>query len=143
VTWRVATVIAEKPDWNDAHEQWRWNKVTATVTLAGSGDLPDQTEIQRAVCDYLKQHQRPGAPPPAVTVHVVPQGTVSTNAAPAAPPSPVEGWRYTLKSGDTLALLSIAFYGTPEHWRRILDANPGLRAEDLSPGVIILIPPAP
>jgi nucleoid-associated protein YgaU len=123
-------------------EQWRWNHATVTVTLAGTGDLAlNEDEIRRSVAEYLITHQRPGALAPSITVRIVHQDEAYTSAPRQAPSA--EGWRYTLKRGDTLALLSSAFYGTPDYWRQILDANPGLRPEALPVGEVIVIPPYP
>lgn len=86
-----------------------------------------------------------------------------TSTAPAAPPrpapvasAPVIGapavsertlapgeHRYTVQPGDSLAELSVAFYGTPDHWRRIADANPGTAGGLLKPGTVIVIPAKP
>lgn len=146
VTWRISTLIAEEPQWEAANERWRWDRSTTTVTLAGSGPLAmTEAEIRQSVGDYLTKYQRPGAPAPSVTVHVERLATVSTTVGdqPTAMAPPSDGWRYTIKTGDTLAQISSAFYGSPEHWRRILDANPGLRLEHLGVGTLITIPPAP
>ena len=51
--------------------------------------------------------------------------------------------RYTVQPGDSLAELSVAFYGTPDHWRRIADANPGTAGGLLKPGTMIVIPAKP
>ena len=78
--------------------------------------------------------------------------TVSAPAsatAPAAAPvdeakRPAAGAStYVVQAGDTLALISTAFYGTPQHWRRIADANPSLDPAQLAPGTALTIPPAP
>ena len=48
---------------------------------------------------------------------------------------------YEVGYGDTLWDLSIWFYGTPEKWPDILNANPDLRgAEYLIPGMVLQIP---
>jgi len=48
---------------------------------------------------------------------------------------------YEVGYGDTLWDLSIWFYGTPEKWTDILNANPDLRgAEYLVPGMVLQIP---
>lgn len=142
VTWRVGTTVDREPAWDARTERWLWQEVGATVTLAGSGDLPDGEDgIRQAVVDYLRGHQAAGAPAPQVNIRVVRQLV-------AAEPRPIErtptnGWSYELQPGDTLALISSAFYGTPNHWRRILEANPGLAADRLEPGTTIVVPPAP
>lgn len=102
------------------------------------------------------QSEQPPAPPAA------PSPPVST-APPAAPPRPAPvapapalgvppagervlapgELRYTVQAGDSLAELSVAFYGTPDHWRRIADANPGTAGGQLKPGTVIVIPAKP
>lgn len=140
VTWRTGITISEEPNWSDLTEQWTWGPVTAAVVLAGSGTLSlSEADISASVSRYLVSHQRSGSPSPTVTVHIERQAP----ASPATAVIPAEGWRYTIKTGDTLANISSAFYGTPEHWRRICDANPGLRAEALQVDTVIFIPPAP
>ena len=111
----------------------------------------------------------PGAlPPVAAPVSAAPVLTAGASVAsaavgPAAPPrqqqvpgnltapapSGVEralapGERiYTIQPGDSLADISLAFYGTPDHWRRIADANPGTSAGVLKAGTAIVIPAKP
>lgn len=101
---------------------------------------------------------QPSAPSPA------PPTTPPVSAAPpAAPPRPAPAapapalgvppagervlapgeLRYTVQPGDSLAELSVAFYGTPDHWRRIADANPGTAGGQLRPGTVIVIPAKP
>ncbi len=43
---------------------------------------------------------------------------------------------------DTLALISFQEYGTPNHWRRIAEANGMEDPRDLRPGQVLAIPPA-
>ena len=71
-------------------------------------------------------------------------------AAPTTPPSaepkpdgPQRFQSYTIQDGDTLAAISTAFFGTPDHWRAIAAANPELDGADLKPGTVIRIPPKP
>ena len=48
-----------------------------------------------------------------------------------------------MQDGDTLANISIAFYGTNQNWRLILQANPGIEGGILHAGQKIVIPPKP
>ena len=82
--------------------------------------------------------------------------TVTTVARPTAPATPVvaaqapaeatpatqpgDAQRYQIQAGDTLARISAVFYGSPKHWRQIVDANPGLVPEALRVGQEIVIP---
>ena len=50
---------------------------------------------------------------------------------------------YVIQPGDNLITISRQFYGTGKHWRRILEANPGLQARKLRIGRRILIPSLP
>ncbi|MFI5361150.1 MAG: tail protein X [Elusimicrobiota bacterium] len=64
---------------------------------------------------------------------------------PAAPPPPSWPKRHKVKTGDTLRALAARYYGDPNQWERIYDANPdavdrGLPIE----GAVLTIPrPAP
>ena len=48
---------------------------------------------------------------------------------------------YRVRAGDTLAAISIAFYGNPQHWQDIVRANEGLDPANLLAGTQIIIPP--
>lgn len=52
------------------------------------------------------------------------------------------GVKYVIRSGDTLSAISRQFYGTPNKWRRIADANPRAipNPDRLTAGVEIQIP---
>jgi len=140
VNWRVDVAINEDPTWSDRAERWLWEKTTASVILGGSGALSlSEDEIRAAVTRHLVSHQRSGSPKPVVTTRIERQGLDPLRSSA----TPGEGWSYTIKTGDTLADISSVFYGSPEHWRRILDANPGLRADALPVDTRIAIPPAP
>jgi len=64
-------------------------------------------------------------------------------AAPAAASSDRFPRHYVIQPGDTLTTVSRHFYGTGRHWRRILEANPGLRERRLRIGRRINIPSPP
>jgi nucleoid-associated protein YgaU len=65
-------------------------------------------------------------------------------AAPAAPTAPAAGGhRYTIQAGDTLGDISAVFYGSAQHWRDIVAANPGLDPAHLAVGAELVIPPRP
>ena len=48
---------------------------------------------------------------------------------------------YQIQAGDTLATISSIFYGSHQHWRTIIEANPGLDPSQLTAGQKIIIPP--
>ena len=64
-------------------------------------------------------------------------------AATASAPAGRFPRNYVIQPGDTLTTVSRHFYGTGRHWRRILEANPGLRERHLRIGRRILIPSPP
>ena len=49
---------------------------------------------------------------------------------------------YEIQAGDTLSELAMRHLGSMRHTQRLLDANPGLVAEQLTVGTTITIPPA-
>lgn len=66
-------------------------------------------------------------------------------ASPAAP-TPVAaatttlGGTHTVAKGETLGDISATHYGTTKHWRKIVEANPGLDPARLKIGQVIQIP---
>lgn len=61
----------------------------------------------------------------------------------AGPRTPVPLTRtHKIKDGELLEEISFRYYGTRHKWPRIVDANPGLRANALRIGAEITIPPA-
>jgi nucleoid-associated protein YgaU len=81
------------------------------------------------------------------------QAAVVANPAPVPVTAPATGpavavaagtqRTYTVQAGDSLADIATLFYGSPEPWRLILSANPGLDAAKLVPGQVLVIPPKP
>lgn len=148
--WRSAVSINELPAWEDGLREmdgtWVWPAATVAVELTGDGSgapcpLGD-AEISQAIRAYFAKRLVRKAPSGACTVAV----TRVQAAAPAtaAAVAPASGPRtYTVQAGDTLADISSAFYGSPQHWRRIQAANPGLDAGALKPGTVLAIPAAP
>ncbi len=158
--WAAMVAIGELPEYDDEQsrgfaENWFWSKATVAVELIGDGQqaLPQTSQsISDAVRDYLRR--RVDRPKRNLSIEVTSQVdaarfaaiTRSAAAAPApgaVPAQPAAGSRiYTVQTGDTLAIISSVFYGTPERWRLIVQANPGLDAAHLVPGTVIAIPPA-
>lgn len=163
--WLSLVTVAEQPEYvedeRDQDSTWRWTKATVAIELVGDGGapLPETTiAVHDDVYDYLRRRVDHPKVNLVITVadHVdaarfaaLKHGGAQTTTPVAPTPSPTlpadtaAGRHYTLQKGDTLADLSTAFYGTPQHWRSILAANPGLDAEHLVPGTVVLIPPAP
>lgn len=156
--WRVEAAIAELPRYegNDgvAHSGWLWAKATATITLIGDGSIPpplDEAQITAAVRDYLTNKvDKPHRNLTITTTRVVdaarfvqkPGKTAAGKPVADRPatPAPTSVRTYTVQAGDTWADLSMAFYGTAQHWRTISDANQG---GELTVGRAITIPPKP
>ncbi len=159
--WQVAAQIQELPDLHGdpaaGMPEWRWAAAHAQVVLRGAGQPPvPVVEVQGAVERYLRKklaHRAPGPVEVTVTVQAplaevapAPAPASGPAAAPApsgpaavpAPSGPVGARRYTVQAGDTWADLSTAFYGSPEGWRMIRDANGG--AERPAAGTVVVIP---
>lgn len=162
--WRTEAAITElpvyQPDDRSRDSDWRWDKATVTVTLVGDGTAPlpfKAEELRNVVHEYLSPKVDHAKRNLVVTLTPVtdaarftalgsaPATSAGTplvaNPAPAA--SPASERRYAIQPGDTFADLSTAFYGSPEHWRRIANANPGLADAPLKSGTVIIIPPKP
>jgi len=68
-------------------------------------------------------------------------GFASTSPAVVTPaPTDAGPKTYTVASGDTLADISMHFYGSTKHVKDILKANPGVVPEDLKIGQKLIIP---
>jgi LysM repeat protein len=146
--WGVRVAIDEVPTWVEERGNedgvWRWERMTARVEivppLGKQLDESKRAELDRGSRDYLlKKIVKKDPARLALTVQIgvaaaVPVATAST---------PTGGSRsYTIQDGDTLADISTAFYGTPNHWRAIQQANPGLDPGRLAVGTVIVIPAA-
>lgn len=139
---KVTVAIDELPVWVEERAMddgvWRWDRVTATVQIAAPGELTEakQTELRDAAQKYLLGKLKKKDPALlALTVNI---GAIAV-VQPAPPVAQTPGQRtYLVQPGDTLADISTAFYGSPQHWRRIADANPAGTA----PGATIVIPAA-
>lgn len=81
--------------------------------------------------------------PPATTAAPVAAGgppVVAQPAVPAAQAQPRMRRTYVVQEGDTLADISTVFYGTPQYWRRLVEANPGLDPMTMTVGMQLQIP---
>jgi hypothetical protein len=152
--WRCVSQIAEVPHYaEDPVGDWRWDQATVEIQLIGDGAtaLPIATDdVQDAVMNYMRRRVTdPQELVVSVTQHVDPERfaalvneTADTTVRSMLQKRPGET-RYTVQTSDTLAAISAAFYGTSQHWRRILDANPGVSAERLEAGMVLVIPARP
>jgi nucleoid-associated protein YgaU len=72
-----------------------------------------------------------------------PMGSGPTGSDPmatAAPASSAGGGTHTVAKGETLGDISATHYGTTKHWKKIVDANPGLDPARLKIGQVLQIP---
>ncbi len=136
--WSSQVAIADEPRFDDASESWRWPTTAVAVTLRGTGSSPlPEADIAEAIRRYFASRLARGASL-SVGISVQPPAfTADVGAGASAPSLPC---RYTIQTSDTLETLSTHFYGSSEHWRRILDANPGLSLETMRTGHEIVIP---
>jgi hypothetical protein len=162
--WRSEISIAELPKYERGADDdrtaagtsgWLWPKATVAVTLLGDGTGEPaiaEAEITKAVSDYLyRQVDRPHHNLHVTTIRVVDalrfaqkpgkRGEKITEKVekPTVPPTSAVR-AYTVQAGDTWADLSVAFYGSAQHWRHLADAN---QSGDLSAGRTIVIPAKP
>ncbi|MBN8525661.1 MAG: LysM peptidoglycan-binding domain-containing protein [Planctomycetes bacterium] len=66
--------------------------------------------------------------------------TAPLDATPAAATTTQGGGTHTVAKGETLGDISATHYGTTKHWRKIVEANPGLDPARLKIGQVIQIP---
>lgn len=164
--WTVVATIAEEPEYDSDEEFHNWKYPTATVSAtatAPDGASLDQAAIGRVqaanahffrnmvknptvnlrctVVPAAAVAQVPADPPPVTTAEAT--ATTPVQTAPATTPPAPAVRTYTVQTGDTLALISAVFYGSADHWRLLVDANPGLDPQDLRVGQVITIPAKP
>ncbi|MFP4058654.1 MAG: LysM peptidoglycan-binding domain-containing protein [Candidatus Brocadiia bacterium] len=90
-----------------------------------------------------------GYPPPAASAKSPAPKAERAEEKEPPEPRPAASRRfpceYTIQGGDNLGAISRHFYGTTRYWRRILEANPGLREKRLRIGrkITIPVPPEP
>ncbi|HEX3134321.1 MAG TPA: LysM domain-containing protein, partial [Planctomycetota bacterium] len=157
--WRVEAAIAELPVYDASDrsttKDWLWPVATTTITLIGDGQgepALNEAQVTAAVVDYLNDKvEKPKKNLHVTTTRVVDaQRFAAKAAAPAADQgkfvekpataAPSANRRYVVQAGDTWADLSQAFYGSPQHWRHLADAN---QNGELTAGREIVIPPKP
>jgi nucleoid-associated protein YgaU len=140
---------------------WQYEQVDLTVTVPSDFALSDSEIYDLALAYYAKKFTKPRSTGPerfAATVTradaapATPVASAGPAAAPKTAPAPKppvavaansgQATSYTIQDGDTLGAIAAVFYGSAQHWRRIVDANPGLDPGALSTGQVIAIPPA-
>jgi len=156
---RAEVVIAELPQWRSAargrSEGWYWDQATVQIDLVGdAGALPvlSKSAAQTVVTKRLRPSLTAGDASLLLRVSALEDGRrfarLARTAPLATPPTPGPAAtvatrgprRYRVQRGDTLAEISTVFYGSPEHWRRIVDANPSLDPAQLRAGDELTIP---
>lgn len=134
--WNAKVAIRELPKLNETKaDEWGWSTMTIILDLfppAGSAADPAalaraESAIRDAAIYRVRRQTDIHFTSTLATAGAVTPGTVS----------------YTTVAGDTFAGISTAFYGTPQHWRRIADANPQVDAAQMTPGTVLSIPPKP
>jgi len=168
--WQAQAQINQLPIWDEDHDpKWYYPRASVTLLLrppdgqsldherigelareafgyrVGDGNDPQLLELRVEMTEELQPP--PDRPLPAADaegVETVEPETDDPAAEPAAA-TPVDagGWQYRIEAGDTLAAISSAFYGSPQHWRRIAEANPELDPAALTAGTSIRIPAPP
>ncbi len=152
--WRAEAVITELPKWDPDKDRYEWERATVTVDLIGDGTTP--IPLPTHVVQGLAYEEVKGAvwrPRSNLTVTVKEVSDATRFAAPTAPtpiaPATVAALTvkpanapssYVIQAGDTLMQISAAAYGSSKHWRRILDANPGLDPSAMPVGKAIMLP---
>ncbi len=147
---RAASIhLATPPVWARRHrraeEEWLFTSADLELNVAEA----DRPVVEDIVRTSLRPCLADGVIP-----HITFLSGVASTPAPAPAPAPAitpapqpvipaSGISYVIQRGDTLGQLSMVFYGSAQHWRRIYDANPGV-FEDGGPkvGATIIIPPA-
>ncbi|MBA3684067.1 MAG: LysM peptidoglycan-binding domain-containing protein [Planctomycetes bacterium] len=151
---RAEIAIAELPEYvagdRRLEEGWYWKRATVTVEIVedGVGRVAiDDDAIATLVRARMREALRSGDDD-RVTIsvrHAVDGARFAELRPLTAPPraATVGKRTYVVQSGDTLADISLAFYGSARHWRAILPANPWLDPEMMKPGDVLVIPEQP
>jgi LysM repeat protein len=132
--WAAGSRIGSPPEKDLVRaDQWGWR--TLAITLELTPPMDATPEARAAAMTRAEAAARGVA---AYRVRRLSDVQVMVQVS-----APSSGVRYTVQPGDTLVRISTAFYGTPQEWRRIADANPGSGDEALAPGRVLIIPSAP
>lgn len=143
----------------DRHGIGTWTYATVALDIRVPADFPlDDDRIEAIAFEhYRRKLERPRstaaerftlgidrtAPATASPAETDPAGTAGEETQAAgekAQAASTDARRYRVQPGDTLATIAAVFYGDAQHWRRIVDANPGLDPAALPVGETIAIP---
>lgn len=135
--WQATASIRETPVLHQVRaDEYGWSAMTVDVVL-----VPPAIGVQ-ASADIVRRVE--AAVRDAAGWRVARAKDVQVVTAQKAATAPPPGSQsYTTVAGDTWAGISTAFYGTPQHWRRIADANPGIDGASLPAGTVVVLPPKP
>ncbi len=129
--WQAQASIAEDPEWDPIAEKFLWNQATIVITVGGPADtaLPTpEPEIATAVADFMKSRMAKGK-----------QAIIAVNRVTTATER-----LYTVRAGDTLVKIAVAYFGHEDAWPAIADANPTVDSgAPLMAGTILKIPENP
>lgn len=114
-------------------------EVSANYTWA-KGETP-RLVSQPAPAPAVPQPSPAPPPPPGPPPIPIPKVPQPKPSSPIAPPAGSK--THTVKSGETLSKLSALYYGKPNFWPRIYEANKGLIGLNpnlIRPGQVLTIP---
>ena len=80
---------------------------------------------------------------PAAPAQPSPAPETAQASAAAPEPAAPAGTTYVIAAGDNYWKLAERFYKDGFQWRRIAEANPKLKAREMTIGATLTIPPAP
>ena len=134
--WQARIVVQELPTLDAVQaDTWGWKtSLTIALTLVPPATAaPDAKVTERVESEVLSVavYQAAGQR----VIHL-------TSTLLKAGEPPAGSTRYVTVAGDTFAGISTAFYGSPQHWRVIADANPTVD-QTLPVGTTLVIPPKP
>lgn len=147
IGWTARVAIDELPVWVESRSggdgDWRWERMTARVeVIAPAGAALAEAKRDELDTDSRKYLLRKLVRQDPTLLAFTFRSGAALPAQPVVAANP--GQRsYILQAGDTLADISTAFYGSPQHWRALLAANPGLDPTAMRPGTAIVVPPLP
>ena len=138
---QATAAIVQLPRWQNENrvrdEGWYWDMVHVDVTVPASLTQTERDTVSERTRRSIAGAVIGGSSSLQVVIHEQP-----ADVAPIEPPSLLVR-RYVVQTGDTLADISMAFYGTTQHWRAIMTANPGVDPATMSAGMSLIIPPKP
>jgi hypothetical protein len=134
--WHAVVTIDEAPTLHAVKaDEFGWKTMTVHVTLVP----PVGGVVTDAIQAKAESAVRDGVNPRIRSLSALELTLTALKAGTPAPGSQ----SYTTVAGDTWVGISIAFYGSAQHWRLIADANPGIDGAHMMAGTTLIIPPKP